>query len=353
MEHNSVRTIYAVNEVEYATGEQFERYAQYLLTLMHATYIGTRIHKDKGIDGLILERGSKRAPTIFYAIYGPEKTTVWAKRLSKLKSDVMKIMEYAKDKDMDYSITFILNYRMANADEVFGLKAFMDGHQIPFSVFDPNRIFSSISGGSNLQNAVAFIHGIEQEEAELTDFNNHVFAGKVLDKLQAFKRHDDIKDKMDYILRMRSQLLSYITVHDFRLMGGKDAHNLYIMPKYDVLMKQTKVNWGCRTAYLLDDSQATKVRRIDEETFTKMFEQSFDEGSSIIRVGEKGFAVKIENLGVMFTILNKCYIELELYGDGDFSLYTIISSIVEGRERTNKLRNSRPKIELNMEKTSH
>lgn len=331
MDSRRLKTFSSIQELESATGSRFEMYAQYVLTLIHPNYIGTRLHQDDGVDGLIISRKSKREiSAIFYAIHGPERYTGWSNKFSKLKKDVRSIESFASSNFESFTVKFVLNYQLS-ASEAVALHEWMDAKGLAYETLTPQRLFSKLTGGvGQLQNAVAFIDSIEQEDRPLTDWNNHIFAGKVLENLSTIDAKSDITDTMNGILQMRAYLLSFVGIEDIRISSGfsyKDGSNntpLMGVPKMPVLKKNTQVNSGCRTVYLID-RETPKVRKLSDNEYENMFLRNLDEEDPVFVHDFRTVAVKVEDLSSIFQILNHTYANFEQHGKS--SLYLVAKKI--------------------------
>lgn len=327
MDSRRLKTFSSIQELESATGTRFEMYAQYVLTLIHPNYIGTRLHQDDGVDGLIISREPKReTPAIFYAIHGPERYTGWSNKFNKLKKDVQSIESFASSNFESFTVKFVLNYQLS-ASEAVALHQWMETKGFVYETLTPQRLFSKLTGGvGQLQNAVAFIDSIEQEDRPLTDWNNHIFAGKILENLSTIDAKADITDTMNWILQMRAYLLSFIGIDDIRVSPGfsyKDSSNntpLRVLPKMAVLKKNTQVNSGCRTVYLID-RETPKIRKLADDEYENMYLMNLDEKDPVFIHDFRTIAVKVEDLSAIYQFLNHTFANFEQHGKS--SLYLV------------------------------
>ena len=82
---NAIKTTLTEQLLETSYGTEFENHAQFILALTKLGYIGTRISKDDGIDGVILNKKHSKRISSYTCIYGPMKSTEWNAKKRKLK----------------------------------------------------------------------------------------------------------------------------------------------------------------------------------------------------------------------------------------------------------------------------
>lgn len=328
---NILRSIPTLRELESATGEQFELYAQFILNLIQPQYIRTRIHKDNGIDGILFlrESGKLKSPE-FYSIYGPEKSTRWPAKLSKIKKDIQSIQNFAKNKHMSYSICFIFNFYLGG-DEVEFLRRLSEETRIPFVFLFPETLIGRLEADSKqLLKAMAFINGVEQEPYELTDWNNHIFAGKVLEQLIRLSNFKDVGERLLIIAGLRAKLLTYLPWQEFEVkpiarIGTKQETNSSLSiyrPNRSLLAERTQVNQGCRTIYIIHKG-SNIVNQFSEEKYIEHYGNNLKYKPSVFKLGETMIAVKIDDLAIIHWLLDFCYQVVE--NSGNFSLYAVLS----------------------------
>ncbi|MBD8523823.1 hypothetical protein [Lysinibacillus fusiformis] len=313
---DKLKTFGSLKELESATGERFEMYAQVMLSLIHSNYIGTRIHKDDGIDGILLLRECGSGDPRIYSIYGPEKGTGWNSKFPKIKYDIARIKEFTEGKFKDYTICFVFNFKPAG-EELIELNNYCNSEGVKYVFLYPDKLFNELEGSTKLINAIAFLDGIDDEGRELTDWNNHIFAGKVLEILcQINESDDDIVDKLQTILILKYKLLSYLPSKVVKLTTDF-KNTVFVLPKKKLFKEMTTVNQGCRTVYIYDKKKR-KINQFSEESYKNISGKKLELTPTLFKLEQGLFAIKIEDLYVIFFLLNQCYAQLE--NKGKFSL---------------------------------
>ncbi|TWT08188.1 hypothetical protein FQV26_10370 [Planococcus sp. CPCC 101016] len=333
---NILRSVPTLREIESAWGEQFELYAQFILNLIQPQYTRTRVHKDNGVDGILyLRESSKKNPPVFYSIYGPEKSTRWPAKLAKIKKDIQSIQNFSENEHLDYSICFVFNFYLGG-DEVKSLNRLSKEMGILFIYLFPDTLISRLEANSKqLLKAMAFINGVEQEPNELTDWNNHIFAGKVLEQLINLSNYQDVGDRLRIIASMRAQLLTYLPWQEFHVdtwiqPSRKQVTNLtksIYKPRNSLFVEHTQVNQGCRTIYVVK-RDSNIVNQFSEEEYMKIYEDDLINKPTVFKIGQTMIAVKVENLAIIYRILNICYQRIE--NIGSFTLYNVLLVIASG-----------------------
>lgn len=317
---DKLKTFGSLKELESASGERFEMYAQFMLSLIHSNYIGTRIHKDDGIDGILLLRETGSGDPRIYSIYGPEKGTGWNSKFPKIKYDISRIKEFTEGKFKDYTICFVFNFKPAG-DELIELNNYCKSEEVEYVFLYPDKLFNELEGSTKLINAIAFLDGIDDKGHEITDWNNHIFAGKVLEILCQINENDnDIGDKLKTILILKYKLLSYLPSKVVKL-NTDYTNTVFVVPKKKLFKELTTVNQGCRTVYIYEKKRHT-IKQFSEESYENTFGRKLDLTSTLFILDKGLFAIKIEDLYVIFFLLNQCYTQLE--NKGEFSLSTAL-----------------------------
>lgn len=329
-----LRTFSSLKELESASGERFEMYAQFMLSLIHSSYIGTRIHKDDGIDGILLSRENGRGEPIIYSIYGPEKGTGWSSKFPKVKYDIARIKEFTEGKFKDYTIYFVFNFKPAG-EELIELDNYCKSQKVKYEFLYPDKLFNELEGSTKLINAIAFLDGIDDEGRELTDWNNHIFAGKVLEILCQINESDDgISDKLLTILKLKYKLLSYLPSNVVKL-NTDFTNTIYVLPKKKLFKEMTTVNQGCRTVYIYDKKRRT-INQFSEESYENIFGTKLELTPTLFKLDKGLFAIKIEDLHIIFFLLNQCYAHLENSGEYSLSKALKVAEYIENAELIRK-----------------
>ena len=312
-----LKTFSSLKELESATGERFEMYAQYMLSLIHSSYIGTRIHKDNGIDGILLSRESSREDTVIYSIYGPEKGTGWSSKFSKIKDDIDRIKEYVDGKFVKYTVCFVFNFKLAG-EEIAELNKYCTTEGITYDLLYPDRLFGKLEDNTKLiVNAIAFLDGVEADTNELTDWNNHIFAGKILEILCHINEGEDTATKLKAINALQYNLLSYLPLKVLKLVQDPYKADLFIVPSKKALKQSTVVNQGCTTVYIYE-KKTSEIKKLTEKEYENMFGINPEYIPTVSKMDKNIYSIKIENLYIIFFLLNQCYGSLE--NSGEFSL---------------------------------
>ena len=332
-----LKTFSSLKELESATGERFEMYAQYMLSLINVGYIGTRIHKDNGIDGILLSKESKSGETVIYSIYGPEKGTGWTSKFTKIKDDIDSIKGYVNGKFKKYEICFVFNFKLAG-NEIYELDNYCTAESITYFYLYPEKLFRELEDNTKLiTNAIAFFDGVNDEGREITDWNNHIFAGKVLEILCQINEGDDIADKLKTIMILKYKLLSYLPPEVVKLKQLPN-NKIFAIPRKSELKEKTAVNQGHKTVYIFE-RKTGKIKKFDEESYVNTFGNKLEYLPTISRLENGIYAIKIEDLNVIFFLLNKCYLQLE--NTGFFDLTYALHHAMKTEERFEKLKSIR------------
>ncbi|WP_214823860.1 hypothetical protein [Exiguobacterium algae] len=321
-----LRTYGVKKDLEYATDNNFETFVQYILGLENNNYIGTRMKRDDGVDGLIIKRESNdKKSVVLYSIYGPEQSTRWNIKMRKIENDLSEMIKHAVKYD-EFTFKFIFNFKLG-FEQAEAFESLMHQNEIKYELYNPEKLITLLKTDSQIQSAVAFIVGIEGEDRPLTDFNNHVFAGEVLKVLQSFDLKEDLSDKMKKINDMVLQVLSYLSGEHLTirpcLFSQKQESNaqLYLVPDRRQLVEKTKVNSGHETAYLVHDKKK-EIQRLSKEEFQMLYDGLWEEQLTVLSPYKGCLAVKVENLLVIYTILEKCLRDFE--NSGDLDLYKVL-----------------------------
>lgn len=328
MDNIKLKTYSTRQELYSATGERFEIYVQFILGAIKDDYIGTRIHKDNGIDGLIFSKKIKKSPNKLFSIYGPEKHTLWSKKFKKIQSDFQKMVMYYQDDDNEFEINFIFNFKLST-QEAIEINHLITQFTENYKIYDPDKLISLLENTSQIQNVVSFISGTEPEERELIDYNNHIFAGKALEKLISLSEIKDTGDKIQEVLKIKYDLLTYLCIDDFKRpmrSSIKKAYQfpIYVVPEKEVMKKNTKVNTGCESAYLIKKNNSV-IEKMSKSKYETIFDKKWNEGFEIEKINEKNLIIKVKDLEVIFRIVNLCQNNLERRGD--FNLFRVIRNI--------------------------
>lgn len=329
-----LKTFNSLKELESATGERFEIYAQYMLSLIHTGYIGTRIHKDNGIDGILLSRESRDVEPVIYSIYGPERGTNWTSKLRKIKDDIESIKEYVDRKFAKYTVCFVFNFKLAG-DEISELDNYCSDEGITYSFLYPEKLFIELEDNTKLiTNAVAFLDGIEVEAEDITDLNNHIFAGKVLEILCQINEGDDTVDKLEKIMILKYKLLSYLPLEALKLKQWS-KNRIFAVTNRNEFKEKTTVNQGYKTVYIFENKTG-KIKKFNEESYENTFGNKLEYIPTISISGNGLYAIKIEDLEVIFFLLNNCYLQLQ--NKGSFNLTYALHTAMRTEERIEKWR---------------
>ena len=333
---NILRSVPTLRELESVTGEQFELYAQFILNLIQPQYTRTRVHKDNGVDGILyLRESGRKNPPVFYSIYGPEKSTRWSAKMAKIKADIQSIQNFTRNEHMNYSICFIFNFYLSG-DEIKYFDQLSDEIGISFIFLFPDTLISRLKADSEqLLKAMAFINGVEQEPHDLTDWNNHIFAGKVLEQLIYISNYKDVGERLQIIASMRAQLLTYLPWQEFQVESwvrparkqSASLNQSIYKPSRSLLVERTQVNQGCRTVYVVKKGSNT-VNQFSEEEYIKNYGDNLKDKPAVFKIGQSMIAVKIENLAIIYRLLNICYQRVE--NIGNFSSYSILGMFANG-----------------------
>ncbi|TCI33822.1 hypothetical protein EVJ29_13105 [Exiguobacterium sp. SH4S7] len=336
MSQDKLRTYGVKKELEYATGDMFETDVQFILALENHNYIGTRMKKDDGVDGLIIKRESNnKKSVVLYSIYGPEQSTRWNIKMRKIENDLSEMIKHAAKYD-ESMFKFIFNFKIG-FEQAEAFESLMHKNEIKYELYDPEKLITLLKTDSQIRSAVAFIVGIEGEDRPLTDFNNHVFAGEVLKVLQSFDLKEDLSDKMTKINDMKLQVMSYLSNEHMRIgprfFSFKQESNvqLYLVPDRKQLVEKTQVNSGLETAYLVHDKKK-EIQRLSKEDFQMLHDGLWEEELTVLSPYKGCLAVKVENLLVVYQILENCLSCLE--NSGDMDLYQVLLRMYRNQKKS-------------------
>ena len=317
-------------ELYAATGERFEIYVQYILNLIHPNYIGTRIHGDGGIDGIILCREKQKVP-IIYSIYAPEKSTNWKSKLKKIKKDLNNMNKYAEKFD-DYEIRFIFNFKF-NIEEAEEFVKVMNEDGRRYEHFDPDKILGIIPDNAAMQKAIGFVDGIHVNTTDLIDYNNHIFAGEVLKILNDMDHREDTLKNMDIIKNLRYSVLSYLSLEENEFNKLIKIRNFSLNSKFEKyiehhffypnrnLFEITKVNSNCERAHIVTKNKLGIIS-YNKKEYIEKYGDDWKERGEISKFSDDKMMVIVKDLRVIYTILNNCYMEIE--SKGNFKLFNIL-----------------------------
>lgn len=330
-----MKSDFAEQEVRYSTGVRFERYAQYLLALAHPnTYVGTRLQRDGGVDGVLLyQNGARKKPPAFYSIYGPEHDGGnWTRKRRKLFDDVDAIERFTDGYIDEYSVCFILNFELS-VDQIKEIKIEMERREIPFVCKSPRDLFAGLTGGEEqLLNALTFIHGIERDAVPLLDEGRHIFAGRVLEEIVSLSANFDTGDTINRLRELKWLVLRHLPEEVFQvrehgifsigpITNTQKVSLVSLLPQMDLIRKWTEVPQGCRTVYLVDRNYP-RIHRMGEKEFSSVYREDLRDVPAVFIESETSMGVNVENLAVLLDILHLCQSRAE--NGKKFSLFGVL-----------------------------
>jgi len=221
----NINTWMTLNKLENATGEEFERYAQFLLLLIGENYIKTRLHKDDGIDGytllrdyrnrlLIDSKGNRKEFYNFYSIYGPKAKTDWGEKRAKISKDLKDVISYSAENNSKVGKWFLVtNFDLKHSYEQ-EIASMCKDAGIEYEVYYPQKMVSLLDTPEQMYKALAFVHQVEAPERKLTDFHYHIFAQESLRLLTEYqdKSTTEQLDLVNYIIK---SMFSFIPSEEY------------------------------------------------------------------------------------------------------------------------------------------
>lgn len=200
-----------LNKLKNATGEEFERYAQFFMLLIDSRYFVTRAKKDNGIDGYIYLNVNNNKNIQYFSIYGPEAKTSWTSRKKKLLKDLQAIIDDATRSNSKIAKWTIVSNFAFTKDQSEELSSICTGKSIAYELLHPKKIISKLESLEQIYKAAAFVDGIPFPERKLTENYFHTFARDALKLLVKFEDDGVSTTQREELLRsLRKDILLYI-----------------------------------------------------------------------------------------------------------------------------------------------
>ncbi|PES94721.1 hypothetical protein CN510_16880 [Priestia megaterium] len=304
----NVNTWVTLKKLENATREEFERYAQFILLLIHKNYNKTRLTKDDGIDGYALLRqnrpykmkdndGSSIDVYEFFSIYGPEGKTDWSEKRTKIAKDLKSIVNYSKESKSKIGKWFLItNFDFIHSYEV-EIAAMCKEVGIEYELYYPQKMISLLDTPEHIYKALAFVDQAPSPRRKLTDFYFHIFAEESL-KLLAEYQSRTTTEQLELVNYINNSLLLYVPEKEYMNYYSNRTMNFRLVNR--LLSVYTSLP---NEEFFLYHQYSKEQKRF----FTYELEEAKNVGifnDSVISQDEKGdYSLFIKDLKPLHTIL--------------------------------------------------
>ena len=228
-----------LKKLENATREEFERYAQFILLLIHKNYNKTRLTKDDGIDGYALLRqdhpskmkdndGSLIDVYEFFSIYGPEGKTDWNEKRAKIAKDLRSIVNYSAESKSEIGKWFLItNFDFIHSYEV-EIAAMCKEVGIEYELYYPQKMISLLETPEHIYKALSFVDQAPSPRRKLTDFHFHIFAEESL-KLLAEYQSRTTTEQLELVNYINSSLFLYVPEKEYMNYYSNKTMNFHLV----------------------------------------------------------------------------------------------------------------------------
>lgn len=194
-----------------AVGDEFERYAQFILHLIYKGYTKTRLKKDDGVDGYILAGSlGLRRNMEYFSIYGPESKTSTENKLKKIEDDLDSILKHSSKVKIPIKKWYIV----INFDTTFeideSIRILCEPYLLDYELLYPTKIIGMLEEKNEMFKALAFTTGVPFPDIELTNLHYHSFAERVLHLIVEHEEKSTTTEQINLLDYLYSKLLFYV-----------------------------------------------------------------------------------------------------------------------------------------------
>lgn len=296
-----------LNKLENAIGEEFERYAQFLLLLIGEKYVKTRMNKDDGIDGYALLRnsfahsfidneGNQKELYNFFSVYGPKAKTDWGEKRAKISKDLKNIISYSKETNSTVGKWFLVtNFDLKHSYES-EISTMCKEAGIQYELYYPQKMVSLLDTPEQIYKALAFVHQVPAPERKLTDFHYHIFAQESLKLLCEYqdKTTTEQLELANYILK---SMFLYIPPEEY-IRGYSKKKMSYSVFSQIVAKHTTLYN----KEHLLLHQYSNSQKRFFTYTYEEANELGIYKDSIIFKDKNNNYALVVKNLYSLYWI---------------------------------------------------
>ncbi|MEX6702036.1 hypothetical protein ABS315_20930 [Peribacillus frigoritolerans] len=295
------------NKLENATGEEFERYAQFLLLLIHKNYTRTRTHKDDGIDGYILKSNSKPGVE-YFSIYGPQSKTNWKQKKSKIMEDLQFIRrDSIKNQTKILKWYLVTNFVLTKSYES-EISALCHPLQIEYEVYYPQKMISLLKTPEQIYQASAFIGTVEIPQRKLTDLYYHTFTQAALTLLCKFE-WSTTTEQLDLIELIYQSILFYVPQNEyFNSFDDKGLSNIKVRK---LLKDHTRI--FSEIGILIHQYNSVYLR-FDTITIEQAKDLHLYEDNVIWQNNNGEYSLQVRDLCILYDLLNALRSQVQYQG---------------------------------------
>ncbi|WP_336769621.1 hypothetical protein [Bacillus bombysepticus] len=291
-------TQFILKKIENSIGEEFERYAQFCLLKIHALYNPTRTKKDDGIDGYIIHHNkntNKPYSVEYFSIYGPEKTTPWKNKKSKILNDFQAIRNDSKRfnrKIKKWNLVTNFSFKLSEEREIADMCTEMN---IDFEWHHPTKMIADLITNEQMYQVAAFTDSVEVPFIELDDLHYPKFAEYVLKKLLEHES-SSTTEQTALLKELKNNVLVYLP-EDIFAHADKIPLIVRIMRS---LEKETKIH-SEKKIFIHEYDQ--KIQKFQSYTAKHRDDSQPTKNHFIWRTKDSNYCIKVENLKVIFEVL--------------------------------------------------
>ncbi|MEJ9307215.1 hypothetical protein ABEW33_27335 [Priestia megaterium] len=337
----NLNTWITLKKLENATREEFERYAQFILLLIHKNYIKTRLNKDDGIDGYALLRNDypyterdKDDSLIdvyeFFSIYGPEAKTDWSEKRAKIAKDLNSIVSYSIESKSKIGKWFLItNFDFTHSYEA-EIAAMCKEVGVEYELYYPQKMVSLLDEPEHMYKALAFVDQAPAPRRKLTDFYFHIFTEESL-KLLAEYQNRTTTEQLELVNYIHNKILLYVPEEEY--MNSYHKRRIHPLLVRELLWTHTSLP---NEEFFLYHQYSKEQNKF----FTYELEEAKNLGifnDSVISKDEKGdYSLFIKDLVPLYSIL--VILRHMITGSGTYSITKALSLFYKQEEYRDKAR---------------
>ncbi|GAB6449874.1 hypothetical protein bcgnr5390_12850 [Bacillus luti] len=291
-------TQFILKKLENSTGEEFERYAQFCLLKIHVLYVPTRAKKDDGLDGYIIHHNKKTGTPYsveYFSIYGPEKTTLWKNKKSKILKDFQAIIDDSKKLNREikkWNLVTNFSFKKSEEREIADM---CNELNIDFEWHHPTKMIAHLITNEQMVQVAAFTDSAEVPFLELNNLYYDQFAKYLLEKLLQHES-SPTTEQSDLLKELNNKVLFYIP-EDICAHAGYASLPVRIMRS---LEKNTKIP---SSNGILIHEYDQKIQKFLTYTAKHRDDTQPSKNQFVWRTKDGNYCIKVENLKVIYEIL--------------------------------------------------